>query len=1351
MQKLRLTVLATLLIVCLAATLAVAMPVQSQADALFSQNFENYDGATSADSWVWNNCGMQDDSALHAEKLVNDECAIDGWSLKTGMTSAGTAQLGALLAFKSGVLPTDGGNYYMKLDVRFVNVTQFGFKFMETNTDVVLSSAMVEDTANVPAKGNGFKAEKHTDAFGDYYTIWFAFCGAISEGYSSWGGFVATSVLETGGYVVIDNMSVERNNTVYEQNFNGYDGRDNVPEWTWSVARITCDIGNIGGSTTMVSDQIDGYSLKIAASNLTANRAQCAGFSGNGGVAVSLGAGTYNVSFDVAVQNMNRLCFEVYDSSNGDAVFEGATMYQKGETLVVNGKNATAEKVGAYYHVSFDVASDGRNNWIGFSGEFGENGYFVLDNVEISVTERNLSATEEQVFADSVYVQRFDYALGNRTDSWAWNNLGWVCDAPVQQMVYGEQAIDNWSIMVGGNGALADNNLLCTRSESLSLAENTYYTVSFDVVATGAQTFGCAVKEVGTNANYGGVSVDGATMNAVSGDHATVTRLGNCYRVQFDVKGTGNAAWATFWGNFTNGYLVIDNFVVLPSANDHSRMETLRENFESHAGESAASYVWNHSHLFCDAPDAQIAQGFDGKALIIKQATAGSIQASSLLGLKGAGSDPTTPGNNYEVAFDVQTENVRTFGLKLMCVHSEYGDTPQAEITINMAEQSYTADCPASVTFDNQGVAHVRIQFAALGTELFGWFFANVDNQAQIVFDNYVIAEIATMDVPFVIADNGFESGELFPFTVETRFDAENQFLGMLTTDSAKVINGALSVFAGFDATNLSDKWGKLLGLDFSFQQGSYAIQFRYKVAMPSENFFYLELGGQNGKYVRFTAEGIVETSEGVSANVIDEQDGVKVLQAVFALSEDANGLLWGSYGGGFLSLDDVSVSKGTAFAPLAEISRTTLQQGELVFSEDFETQTIGQNLEVQKFVSGVDAFGYEYAYGCIDGKISLVMFNGGDWSEVVKTQKGLMSAANVYTLIFRYKKLQDDVSDSVVNVNVMLFDGNTNSKYVAFSSDGKVCAFTTSGGGFWKDISIAEVVEGNGCFEVKVTFIAPENAQIVLGQYGSAKIALDNVSLFNGFVGNFAAEAAPQDAPDKNSLLKTIANAKSLSETLYTQSSYALLQQKIAQAEETYNNLNATAEEVENALSQLENATDNLVELGNKLALQQKIAQVNLLNGGDYTEETWAALGQALLSAQETLQSNDVSQTDVDSAVAALQKALDGLVTLESIAQQEFVSAVQQAISASEKDKYDAILGAFAAYKKVSDKANVASDYAKLIEAAQAYNAQAQKVNEAAQNANQVAANMFAATAGVGAILACLFVAIKKLFGGAL
>ena len=83
--------------------------------------------------------------------------------------------------------------------------------------------------------------------------------------------------------------------------------------------------------------------------------------------------------------------------------------------------------------------------------------------------------------------------------------------------------------------------------------------------------------------------------------------------------------------------------------------------------------------------------------------------------------------------------------------------------------------------------------------------------------------------------------------------------------------------------------------------------------------------------------------------------------------------------------------------------------------------------------------------------------------------------------------------------------------------------------------------------------------------------------------------------------------------------------------------------------------------------------------------------------------------------------------------------------------EMFDKINVAINAYKQVTDKAAVAEDYAKLQAAVNAYNEYVATANDEVTTANDVATKVFVTAGGVTAVLACVYVAIKKLLGSAL
>ena len=286
-----------------------------------------------------------------------------------------------------------------------------------------------------------------------------------------------------------------------------------------------------------------------------------------------------------------------------------------------------------------------------------------------------------------------------------------------------------------------------------------------------------------------------------------------------------------------------------------------------------------------------------------------------------------------------------------------------------------------------------------------------------------------------------------------------------------------------------------------------------------------------------------------------------------------------------------------------------------------------------------MDAFGTKYAYGAVNGKISLVIYSGNDWSETVTLKKGVLQPETLYTLLFRYKKLSGE------DANVNLIVRGETEKYIAFSADGKVRAFTTAGSGFYKDIAVASVTDAGDCYEASVTFRTPAGEPVLrLGMFGVAEIAIDDITLYRGGAAQFDGEAQAVAAPDKNALIGKIRNARGVQAAKYTSASYAALQTAITQAAAVYADLDATAQEVSEAETLLTEKTAALVLRGDKTELTAKILEVRALELGTYTETSVSLLNGALASAQRTAEDEDAVQDDIDAAAAALTTALEAL-----------------------------------------------------------------------------------------------------------
>ena len=138
--------------------------------------------------------------------------------------------------------------------------------------------------------------------------------------------------------------------------------------------------------------------------------------------------------------------------------------------------------------------------------------------------------------------------------------------------------------------------------------------------------------------------------------------------------------------------------------------------------------------------------------------------------------------------------------------------------------------------------------------------------------------------------------------------------------------------------------------------------------------------------------------------------------------------------------------------------------------------------------------------------------------------------------------------------------------------------------------------------------------------------------------------EKEPQQDVDKTELKAAIDRATAINASEYTTASLTKMYEALETAKEVYENDKADQTAVNDAAKALNDACDALVRVSDKSVLQNLIAKVSGLKESDYTKESWNALQQALAAAVKIDANHDASQTDVDNAAAALQKAIDAL-----------------------------------------------------------------------------------------------------------
>ncbi|MBQ5825818.1 MAG: FIVAR domain-containing protein [Clostridia bacterium] len=144
-------------------------------------------------------------------------------------------------------------------------------------------------------------------------------------------------------------------------------------------------------------------------------------------------------------------------------------------------------------------------------------------------------------------------------------------------------------------------------------------------------------------------------------------------------------------------------------------------------------------------------------------------------------------------------------------------------------------------------------------------------------------------------------------------------------------------------------------------------------------------------------------------------------------------------------------------------------------------------------------------------------------------------------------------------------------------------------------------------------------------------------------------AEAKLVKKADKTALAAAIEAAKDLDEADYTPESWAAadFEAVIAEAQDVYDDPNASVEDVEVAIDVLEAAAAKLVEKADKAALKAAIDTLPEVAEDAATSETWAAYEEELAKANAVYADANATQDAVDAAEANLLAAIAGVKAL--------------------------------------------------------------------------------------------------------
>ena len=163
----------------------------------------------------------------------------------------------------------------------------------------------------------------------------------------------------------------------------------------------------------------------------------------------------------------------------------------------------------------------------------------------------------------------------------------------------------------------------------------------------------------------------------------------------------------------------------------------------------------------------------------------------------------------------------------------------------------------------------------------------------------------------------------------------------------------------------------------------------------------------------------------------------------------------------------------------------------------------------------------------------------------------------------------------------------------------------------------------------------------------------------------------------DKSKLEQAITDARANDTTLYTDESVAALRAALADAEAvladpgaTQAEVDAAAKAVNDAVSALERIEDDPPAV-DKSALEKAIADAKAVEAGLYTEDTVAAMQEALGKAEDVQKNDAATQAEVDAAAKALNAAIKALKEKPAEVDKTALNEAIKKAEAIERDKY--------------------------------------------------------------------------------
>lgn len=248
-------------------------------------------------------------------------------------------------------------------------------------------------------------------------------------------------------------------------------------------------------------------------------------------------------------------------------------------------------------------------------------------------------------------------------------------------------------------------------------------------------------------------------------------------------------------------------------------------------------------------------------------------------------------------------------------------------------------------------------------------------------------------------------------------------------------------------------------------------------------------------------------------------------------------------------------------------------------------------------------------------------------------------------------------------------------------------------GTGFVGDYATKNTFAHDGFTGTQVVFHKDYDLQVIVlsnkQNYGPYN---DNGSYHSTFklsrdVNNAVFEAILADIVnvDKTELNNLINEANEKEKSNYTEETWGIFAETLAETKELLNKENVIQLEVDTIYEKLLNAMDNLVSIGDKTKLVGLVEIVKDLDINNLTKNSKERLEEAIKVARSVLENPDATQSEIDEALESLQNAYNSIEYL--INKEELIELIKKAEKIDLTDKTDESIEIFSkALEKAKD-----------------------------------------------------------------